>query len=527
MRRALSGSHLLLALWSLALFAVCWRLDIRHDRFPYYYHPDEPGKVNQVITGDWNYHHPMLLLMASKAAAALLRTPNNEQAMVETGRRVSAGFMAMAVVAFSLSAYLWRGWIPALATGMALGLHHQLYELVHYMKEDSALLMGAGFTVLAALAFAQAPSRWRALLLGTACGLAISGKYVGVTVLLIALPTIWRGAPEAKGWIWGAFILGITGAVAAINLPMLVHLASFRHSLEREVSLVVGGQGDVTRRVPHPLYWNVFLANSTPAVWVLLLLFLSGCRRTRARLDIAQRMVIVFPFALALGLSFSPKENDRYFLPASAFFTMLACLGIMDAPRLLLGCCRAFGLQANERPLAPAWRRAGIGAAIAAVAVFQLTGWSSGKPGWLAYDAAFQHDDVADFIEWMRTRLPATAKVAADARVQLPDASLRKNAGRAPAVPQAVVVSRLAADLGSLQQLRAQGFTHVAVSESSYGRFFRNGLFAKEATSQKFAAAKLFYEEILRGQPLFDREKGTVIYLHPGIRVYSIPDDLD
>ena len=38
-------------------------------------------------------------------------------------------------------------------------------------------------------------------------------------------------------------------------------LATLRQSLGREMSAVVHGQGDVTRRIPHPLYWNVFLIN--------------------------------------------------------------------------------------------------------------------------------------------------------------------------------------------------------------------------------------------------------------------------
>jgi hypothetical protein len=129
-----------------------------------------------------------------------------------------------------------------------------------------------------------------------------------------------------------------------------------------------------------------------------------------------------------------------------------------------------------------------------------------------------------DLIQWMRADLPANAIVAADAKTGLPDTdNKRKNRlGRTSAVPQKVMVSRLAADFGTLDQLRAMGVTHVAVSESSYGRFFRADLRAKDEKDSKFREDRAFYEELLHGEPIFDRERGTIIYLHPGIRVYRI-----
>ena len=178
-RAFFSRQPVLLALWAAVLFALCFGLYRRHHDFPYYYHPDEPGKVDQVLSGKWNFHHPMLLLATARAAVQLGRRAATEQAVVETGRSVSAGFMALAVVALSLTAYLWRGWIPAVIAGAALGLDHQFYELAHYMKEDSALMAGLALAFLAALFYAQAPSTRRAALLGAGCALAIAGKYLG------------------------------------------------------------------------------------------------------------------------------------------------------------------------------------------------------------------------------------------------------------------------------------------------------------------------------------------------------------
>ena len=51
-----------LSVWCAVLFTLALMLNTRHNWFPYFYHPDESAKVAQVMTGNWNYHHPMLLL---------------------------------------------------------------------------------------------------------------------------------------------------------------------------------------------------------------------------------------------------------------------------------------------------------------------------------------------------------------------------------------------------------------------------------------------------------------------------------
>src|ERR1700730_13619414 len=89
------------------LFAVVLWLDTRYNQFPYFYHPDEAVKVEQLRTGNWNFHHPMLMLTATKAAVALGDVPPQEQRIVAVGRWVSAGFVALAVVALSLLAFAW------------------------------------------------------------------------------------------------------------------------------------------------------------------------------------------------------------------------------------------------------------------------------------------------------------------------------------------------------------------------------------------------------------------------------------
>lgn len=512
---------------SLVLFACCFASGFRHHTFPYFYHPDEPGKVEQITTGKFNYHHPMLLLATARLATDVLHTSKKPQAMVEVGRGVSAAFMAGAVVMFALLAFLWRGWRAGLVTGVALALHHQIYELAHYMKEDSALLFGVAWTFLAALAYTQRPTLWRVAVLGAGCALAISGKYIGIVVLGVALPVLWassRGGEGRRVRHLGAFFGAFLVVLIAVNFSLFIHLVTFRQSLDRELDLVVKGQGEVTRSVPHALYWNVFIDNSTPAIWILLVSLISVCYERWHRLMLPQKLLIWFPFLYGLMLSFSPKENDRYFLPATAVFTTLAAVGAESLPYLLAGIYRGWDGRTAQRLLSRNSRRWIMLAASVVLVILQISGWSSTKPGWTQYDAAFVRDDIASLLSWMRKELPADAVVVADSRAGLRDARRRKNRETGQSIPQKVTVAKFASDAGSLDELRAQGVTHVVISEQSYGRFLLGDLRPQDPSkTAQFEAARQFYEELLRnGELLFEKERGTVIYLHPGIRVYRI-----
>ena len=499
-----------LAAWALVLFAACLALDTRHNAFPYFYHPDESAKVDQVLTGEWNFHHPMLLLSATTAAVETLGVAKRDQPVVEAGRWISAVFVAGAVVALALLAFAWRGWTASLAAGGALLLHHQLFELAHYMKEDSALLLGMALTFLMTYAFWQNPNALRAGLLGVALALAISGKYIGVCLATAAALVLWF-APGGRGRRVVCFCAALGVVLLVVNLPLLLHLEVFEKSFGRELQSVVHGQRGMTRSVPHAQYWNVFRDNSTPVVWVLLAVFLAARWRERRTLSVAEWLIIAFPFAYALALSFSPKSNDRYFLPATAVITLLAALGAVDAARLL----------ARWMPLR--WALAGCAAALV---VSEMV--SPPSPlDWRTlpeYFAAFQRDDNAELIAWIKANLPPDAVIAKDSRIQLPDFESKKDRLRFAPMPQKILAERYAADLGTMAELRSQGVTHLAVSASDYGRFLMRGLVPQKGGRESFERRKAFYEELLRdGELIFWRERGAVLYLHPGIRLYRLP----
>jgi hypothetical protein len=491
----------LLTLWSLVLFAACFALDTRHNRFPWHYHPDEPGKVEQVMTGNWNLHHPLLLLGTAKVIVDHSSEARQEQRVVEIGRAVSAAFIAGAIVALSLLAYAWRGWPAALLTGALLGTHHQLFELAHYFKEDSALLFGLSLAALALWLYAERPSARRALFLGAACALAISGKYLGVVSLAFALPVLVKQRARGAGL---AFVLALLAVFTLVNWPLFTELTTFRESFGREVALVVKGQGGATQRVPHTEYWTSFRDNTTPAIWLLLVVFLVARWRERRSLSLAEGLLIGFPFAYTLALSFSPKANDRYYLPATAWLCLLAAMGASD--------------------LAARWPRRGVWSIAALLLVgAQFPDWSASHPGWISYEQAFQVDDQTGLIEFLRRDVSPNAVLLKDSRIALPEPQQKKHAVPLDVIPQKVIAKHFAADAGDFDGLRAQGITHVIVSESDYGKFFRARLHPQKGQESSFARRREFYSRLFNeADLLWERERGTVIYLHPGIRVYRL-----
>ncbi len=505
--------RLLVAAWVLVLTACAFVLNTRHNQFPYFYHPDEPGKVAQIITGEWNFHHPMLLLSTTKVATGLLGTPLKEQAIVGVGRGVSAAFSAVSIAALALLAYFWRGWWASLPTGGALLFHHQIYELSHYMKEDTALLMGTSLTFLAAYVYWQRASLVLALAVGASCALATSGKYMGAMMLPLAVFVLLKGPGAKPRAHLPIFVGAFLAVMALVNAPILADFATFRSSFDHEVELVVRGQGGMTRSIPHAQYWNIFIDNTTPAIWVALLVFLVACWRRRTLPSSLEWVIIAFPFAFALALSVSPKSNDRYFLVATAIFTLLAGLAIVD-----------IGRSPWLRRLRP---QVAMTFAAALLVLCQL-------PSWMDYERAFQSDDTGDLVEWLRTKVPATAVITKDSRVLLPIPERKSHGARVGIIPQKVITKplsnpegkrvRYAADVGSLDELRAAGITHVAISQSDYGRFFLASLKPQSGEETDYNRRQRFYEE-LRARTdalVFERKRNTVIYLHPGIEVYQI-----
>jgi hypothetical protein len=101
--RRFCGRLLLFAPFALALLlagASLWMFTQNND-FPLDYHPDEPGKVAQLMHPDQirNFNHPLLMLETANAVRVGLGVDSDERAIAIAGRWTSAALAAVAVLA--------------------------------------------------------------------------------------------------------------------------------------------------------------------------------------------------------------------------------------------------------------------------------------------------------------------------------------------------------------------------------------------------------------------------------------------
>jgi hypothetical protein len=297
-------------------------------------------------------------------------------------------------------------------------------------------------------------------------------------------------------WLW--FATAFIAVAAAVNFPVFTHLDIFTHSFGRETTLVAEGERGYTGgQVAIFEYLRIFVIDTSPMVWLLIIAELIAQWKRR---DVFDWTMAIFPFAFMLLLSCSTKTNDRYFLPATAAFHYLAALGVVDlpglvapkwAPRVNPWLVTALALVVNGILLAP-------------------------------YITAFAHDDRSEMLDWIRANVPPTAVIAGEGRADLPVSDRPERLAVQPLLQQRVIETKYVADLGPTPSaLAAQKIGYIVISESDYGIFFRKA--ATDHLSPELQKKRTFYETLFKDyQPVWERPRGTGIYLHPGLRVYRL-----
>ena len=127
-----------------------------------------------------------------------------------------------------------------------------------------------------------------------------------------------------------------------------------------------------------------------------------------------------------------------------------------------------------------------------------------------------QRDDRRELAHWIQQNIPPDSALAHDVRVLLARA---KDAGLADFVlpnPIFTPPDRYVADLGSVEELRSKGVTHVAVCEADYHN-------TEKQKSDKMKARAQWYANLFAHHRLvWETRPGPVAYLQPGIRLYEL-----
>ena len=511
------------------LFAGSLWLFTRANTFPHEYHPDEPGKGPQVLEGRRNYRHPQLLLetatLLSAVRGEMAGLPSRPkvsalpdgrervQRAVETGRDVSAFFAAGAVALLALTAYQSAGLAALLLCGVGLVGCGPLLVNAHFMKEDAALVFGLSAVTLAGRVAwerrgADLPARLRtAGLLGAACALAVSGKYVGIVAVL---PAVWlllpRGTPPAdRRQLLGRFAVGLAVVVLCVNWRVVKNLPTFVRAIGGQVADGVVEHKGLTMAKPTP-FFAAAVAESVPA-YVLLpagVAAVAGSMAAR-RGDRWAAAVGLAPIAYLAFVSFSSAPNHRHVLP-------VVVLGYLSAA-VLVGA--ALSKLPKPRLLAPAL------AVPLAVAVGLLH-----APRAAAHIAQFADDSRGRAARWVDDQLPDDAVVLQDAAAELhlsdasPAADGRDEDGR-------VVTREFAPEMGPLEGLPASGVTHVAVCDVAYGRYFDPHIVPVPEFRPEYDRRRAWYDRLFReGRLVWEAQPIAPTYAvtSPTVRVYELPN---
>ena len=493
------------------LFGMTLALYTQDNTFPFTYHPDEGGKVVQVLVGSRNYHHPLLLLSATACAARVVATRQEPQAIVETGRWVSATFAAGSVVALALIAWWNYGLLIGWGAGLAVAFQEDLFEMAHYMKEDPALLFGLSLALFAAHVWWRRPGKASLRFLAIACGLAASGKYLGIVSLGFALPlVIWHRASDpilARGARVKVFAVAFLVTFLICNFPIFAwQVSSPFRSIGNEMHGVAGGHQGLTRKVPHAEYLISLKHKVPPVLAGLAAVYALALLATARRRTAPEWVTLLFPLAYLALISCSPKIAERYLLPVSAMAPLLAALGTGEIGRVIDS--RGSPARGKLRSLASV---ALLGGTICAE-------W----PAFHRTVDGFQHDDPTAVAEWIKTNLPADAIIAEDHRVNL-SATKADGLSTDARVPQKVLDASFAPDLGTFDELRAKGVGYVAVCRQNYGRYFNDETKPQAGVKVGYDKRRDFYARLFaEGKLLKEWPKGTITYLQPGIRLYRI-----
>lgn len=499
-RRAYSLLMISLMLWGACLFAY-----LHANGFPVEYHPDEPGKADQVLSARRNYRHPQLLLEATQLYVWAAGTPRDRQSVAVAGRQVSAAFAATAVIALALAGFRVGGPLGFLVVGASVGACPPLLLHAHYFKEDAALVLGLSLVVLAAARAGEQRDARKQLRapgwLGAACAAAASAKYVGLVALLAAVPLLplWhrpRPDPVHRRRIFRAFGLAFLLVLLAINWRAFRNPGSIVKAFGNQVVDGVVEHKGLTMRKPTAYFARALVDGAERHTLILAAAGTAFVIATWRRRDRWQRMAVLLPTGYLALVSFSSAPNHRHVLPVVVLVHFLAALAVAW-----------WVARMPAKPDHP-WR---LLPAVAFVALTMLAQW----PDCAAVLAQFRDDGRDRVRAWAATALPPGSRVLQDAAAQL---HLGRRDGR-------IVTRGFAPEFGDFDSLASAGITHVVACDLAFGRYFDPHVIPTPAFGDEYARRRAWYERLFReGQFVWSSDPKPHAHgvTNPAIRAYRV-----
>ncbi len=490
------------------IFSWVFFAGTRNNHFPYFYHTDEPSKVEQLLSGERNFYHPALMLNATTTVAKFFRVPAERQRMVITGRCVSAYFAALAVAGFALVARQLGGLRAGWLAGIFCALSADFFDAAHYMKEDPYWISGLAFTFLAGLLYWRSPDVRAAVFLGMAAGWSVAGKYIGFIALLVALLTIFGKMIASRSWRFLSLaVVAISAAVVflTINYQILSEPRAMTAGLGKEVGALYNEHHQNNEKFKPSRYLDL-LRDTVPAAAIVLAagLLASSFRGWQKR-PLPEWLFLLLPILIGVALTLTPKGSARYFLP----------IGLM----LLTSAGIALGRILRVVETKPAPFRYAAWALIAVVLVSILVPLSQ---EYSIRRFAFAIDYREKLANYMRETIPAGTLIAADLRAAMPLADDPRYAGFSRLLPYPALISRYTADLGTYDELMARGVAYVIVSGRDSNRLSNEDNFSG-SDAQKLPVRRAFYQELARRAKVeWQTKLGDNKYLNVSLILYRL-----
>jgi hypothetical protein len=490
----------------------------RNNDFPLTYHPDESGKVAQLIGSmSWNFKHPLLMLEATNLAMEHYQINGDPRAVVMIGRWTSALLASIGVTALAIAGYCAYRTAGVLIGGLTMMLCPYLLVYAHYLKEDASLLGGIMFAIFGARLVISAKDEFVQLLatavMGIGAGAAASGKYVGAGAVVPCLFTLciarvphWWSIPT-RLIVFAAIAVG---TVVFINQRAFVDWMSLELSPQAEAGMQEevqhGQEGHNGLALPKPNAWclRMSLTEVMPHLWGMAGL---GALWILWRRQLGRWGFVLGAFLLTfiIELSQNTITFPRYAMPITI------CLYFIASQ---LGAYFVSDLQRVSK-----WGHVALAACVAAIIGFQGR-WC------LSLDEQFRDDSRQRVREWIAKNLPPDARIIADSYTDLHQAGDPWRFPNQSVLQQQVQVPGFfASNSGrSPQDLAAMGFDYVATASCSYQRFFEpvHGIDGYEDTLQR---NRQFYEELFKqGQLVWSSvpHPDSHSYVNMEIRVYKI-----
>ena len=506
---------LIVRLAMLAAFATTLALGSLHADFPFIYHPDEPAKLAQVLTGQRNFNHPPFMLTLTRAVLDLGGITPTAPDAVRVGRWVSAAALALAAAGLTWLAGVYGGPGGAVCAAAALSTDAQVALAGHFFKEDA--LFALGF----ALTFCAGALHWRRrgtdtlLALGAAAGLAVSAKYVGglavgYALILAALaaspPDEAKGGWRVRARASGACALAAAAVFGLLNgVPLATHFEQFRRGLTLGLSVWENGNRSVGSRVPNLTFVGMFFLFTPLPVMAGAAAFWAGLRRHAFRTHADRWLAGLSPLWLLVAFSFSASTAVRYFLPISL---MLDCTAGAAAPGL--ACWALGGWERRRGRPWPAWVPMVAGPGV--ILLFTL-------PGVGALVGGFGCDDREALRRWIARHLPPSAVIAEDSLARLEEAP---RAGDTR-LKQRVLSVPCVADLGDVAALRGLGVSWVVVCWYDSRRYVDPGKRPAKEAAADFERRGAFYRTLpARATRVWQSDLRQPFPMRPGLDLYRL-----